>query len=685
MKTSPKFTKISSYKALFLSVGVASLLSITPAIAQNELIPLDDVAGGTFNSEAFAVSGDGTTVVGTGRPVTGLAAFKWTAGTLIEDLGDLAGGATTAQALDVSANGSVIVGQGRSASGPEAFRLTGGVMTGLGDLTGGIFSSIAYGVSDDGLVVVGSSTSTNGTEAFRWVGGVMTGLGDLPGGTFSSVALDTNSDGSIVVGNSLSSATEQAFSWTSGTGMEALGFLAGGANISSANAISSDGSIIVGRSTSAAGLQAFRYDGATMSGIGDLAGGAFSSEAFDVSSNGSVIVGESTSAAGVEAFRWTAETGMETVNDWLTNEGVDTTGYTILSTAQGVSSDGSVVVGSGTTANGTEAFLARVSPIGSGVLNTESVNQSIVESATIVGLSNIAISLPLNGAHHRPLMLEYNNDSNYGGWFTADGAFNDDGDREGYLSNQEAGVYGDFLSKQLRVGFGFGLSKSEQDTNLSGEQELSGEYGIVEVNYSPLRLPVIFGVTGLYGQWDMDATRGYLNGLTPDSSSGTTDLNAGAVRLSTFWQDAGHFKINKLGTITFSPKAAFTISKTKIDGYTETGGGFPVRFDDIDIRSKEARVGVEVGSKLKNKKTEIRVTLEAVSKFDAGNTNVSGDLVGLSSFDLNSASANDTWGRVGLDVDHRFNNDITLSGTTFLSSTGADPDVSGAISLKVPF
>ena len=689
MTTSRKFLKLTSYKSLFLSVGVIGLLSTQPALAQDSLEGLSDLPDGAFNSQAFAVSADGSTVVGFGRPASGASAFRWTSGGGIVDLGDLPGSGIDSQAFGVSSNGSVVVGRGRSTNGNEAFRWTSaGGMVALGDLAGGTYDSRALGVSDDGNVVVGSAGSANGTEAFRWTSaGGLVGLGDLAGSFFQSAAYDTNSDGSIVVGGSTSSNGEEAFRWTSGGGMVGLGFLAGGTSISRANAISSDGSVIVGRSGSSNGTEAFRWNATDgMQIIGDLAGGAYASEAFDVSADGSVIVGESTSAVGTEAFRWTQDSGIETVEDWLAAAGVTTTGFTQLTTAAGVSADGSVIVGTGVSANGTEAFLARVAPVGSGVVNSASFTQTLTENVTIANLSNQSFSLSLNGAHHRPLMLDHNKSSNYGGWVTADGAYNDDGEREGYLANQEAGVYGDFLANKLRLGVGFGISNSRQDTAQGGDQDISGEYGVFEANYRPSpSSSLILGIIGLYGTWDADVERGYLNGGAQDSSNGETDIESGAIKASVFWQDAARIRSNRFGTITFSPKAAFTVTRTEVDGYTETGGGFPVQFDDITTTSQEARLGFEAAGKVNRDKTEIRVTAEAVHKFDSNSSGVSGDVVGLFSFDLRNESDNDTWVRVGLDVDHTFNNGITLGGSSFLSSTGADPDVSGAITLKVPF
>lgn len=69
-------------------------------------------------------------------------------------------------------------------------------------------------------------------------------------------------------------------------------------------------------------------------GLGDLAGGGFSSQAFAISADGSVVVGEGTSALGTEAFRWTIRDGMVGLGTLAGD-----------SQALGVSADGSIVVG----------------------------------------------------------------------------------------------------------------------------------------------------------------------------------------------------------------------------------------------------------------------------------------------------------------------------------------------------
>ncbi len=171
-------------------------------------------------------------------------------------LGDLVGGSFKSDAFDVSSDGSVVVGYGYSASGLEAFRwASGGGMIGLGDLAGGIFNSSASSTSSDGSIIVGYAHSASGKEAFRWAsGGGMIGLGDLAGGGFDSEAIDVSSDGSLVVGNSLSASGYEAFIWDATSGMRSVqdilvnihGLDLTGWKLTGARGISADGNTIVG-------------------------------------------------------------------------------------------------------------------------------------------------------------------------------------------------------------------------------------------------------------------------------------------------------------------------------------------------------------------------------------------------------------------------------------------------------
>lgn len=260
------------------------------------MVGLGDLPGGIFFSEAFGVSGDGSTVVGySNSQVSGISgspfqAFRWTAAGGMEGLGDLPFGAYQSIARSVSDDGSVVVGEGRSqASGSnnEAFLWTaGGGMVGLGGLipgAGAAVSSEALGVSSDGSVIVGRAVSTNGIEAFRWTAdGGMVGLGDLPGHDFFSEATDVSADGSVVVGktrstNGSSIDGSEAFIWDSESGIRSVreilienGVDLTGWTLSTASGISANGNVLVGSGKNPAG----KFEGwrASFTGEGDFGG-----------------------------------------------------------------------------------------------------------------------------------------------------------------------------------------------------------------------------------------------------------------------------------------------------------------------------------------------------------------------------------------------------------------------------
>jgi probable HAF family extracellular repeat protein len=121
----------------------------TPAV----FIPLGFLPGGTA-SEAYAVSHDGSVVVGRARNSAGQwRAVRWSLsdGQILQilDLGTLGG--SESEAYGISADGSVVVGSAINAAGHwRAFRWTAsGGMQDLGH-AGRRYKSVAYGVSADG-------------------------------------------------------------------------------------------------------------------------------------------------------------------------------------------------------------------------------------------------------------------------------------------------------------------------------------------------------------------------------------------------------------------------------------------------------------------------------------------------------------------------------------------------------
>jgi probable HAF family extracellular repeat protein len=242
-------------------------------------------------SRALGVSGDGTTIVGYGQLLnggTGAQSFSWTASTGMVNVGS---GNTNATATN--SDGSVVVGSAVSGCCGQAIRSTASGSVALPNLPGAT-GGTAFGVSGNGSTVVGYSYNNFNpnfsTQAFLWTASTGTvGLGFLPGAV-SRYAYGISADGSTVVGlsNRTGDINDEAFRWTALTGMVGLGFLPGD-DFSRANAVNADGSFVVG-----------------------------------------------TSGYNYKAFVWTQLTGMQSIQDLLIADGLNLTGWDLIS------ADGSV-------------------------------------------------------------------------------------------------------------------------------------------------------------------------------------------------------------------------------------------------------------------------------------------------------------------------------------------------------
>ena len=346
---------------------------------------------GVLHSSVYALSGDGSTVVGTRSVPGGYEAFRWTLTTGVQCLGFAP---SVASAL--SADGSVVVGSGwdgilTSDGGADiiqqAFRWTTqprveaqplgvlpllsaagasrdrSVARGVTDGGGGGSTyaiSYASGISADGSIVTGYS----GNYAFRWTAD--TGLQPLFQGVSSSAATAISHDGSTIVGNVVanSGSPQEAFRWTAANGYEQLGFLpsVSASRYSYANAVSRDGSTIAGISEAGGHARAVQWNAARV--IEDLGvlPGDLKSGAYAVSDDGSTVVGSSsTEGPGYHeaAFLWNASAGMRSLQDILVNAcGLDLQGWTLLN-AEGISADGLTIVGNGLNPAGqSEAWIA---------------------------------------------------------------------------------------------------------------------------------------------------------------------------------------------------------------------------------------------------------------------------------------------------------------------------------------
>ena len=265
--------------------GGAFLFSLTTG----KFTFLGALPGGTVaglaNSQATAVSNDGTVVVGTSgltTPDTTVTehAFRWTRALGMIDLGSLNGADGRSEAAGTDAAGDVVVGMSQTPTSlDDAFRwdLTN-ASTGAGTMIdlGGVVSgseSAATAVSADGTRTVGWAGTQPGNGAIHAVywNGTSGGPHDIGvvAGTTTSRAAAVSGNGAIIVGfssngntgttfyndpnNNAIPSSSVAFRWTAATGMQDLNVLMknagvdlGGAQLLTATTISSDGAFIGG-------------------------------------------------------------------------------------------------------------------------------------------------------------------------------------------------------------------------------------------------------------------------------------------------------------------------------------------------------------------------------------------------------------------------------------------------------
>lgn len=328
-------------------LGVAtSLISTIPVFAQPGLTELRHDNDTTLLA---AVSRDGSTFVGRYESSTiGSRAFRWKP---LVGWTDICQGKATA----TNADGSVVVGQ----SGTLAFRWTAsngfnslGPATYNGSTPG---STDAFAVSDDGSIVVGNS----GYPGCSW--GC---YGNFRGVVWSAATQSWwNPPGRIVSTNTVTGMGNwilggetsyggnyltQVSRWPMLGGQNLVGFVPGGCNsynqfntyVACANI---DGTVLGGNTENwCGGMNAFRWTPST--GFHVIARGAYPAftGVLSMTSDGSKMVGGHLD----RAFIWTSESGLQFLEDYLTQCGTDISGWT-LRNARSISGDGRIIIGDG--------------------------------------------------------------------------------------------------------------------------------------------------------------------------------------------------------------------------------------------------------------------------------------------------------------------------------------------------
>ena len=656
----------ASYRVSTLRAAATLALSVVclapaPASALG-FTDIDDL-GGNY-SYANAVSGNGLVIVGVASDSgSNIGGFRYDS--TMHALGDLGGGYT--EARGVSYNGGIIVGlsmNGSSANRPFRFNVSTGIMSDMGgSLTSGFFNAI----SGDGHVAVGQGSNGSGAFAIQQVDAAApVSLGFLTGGTLSQ-ATGVSNNGSVIVGYSDTASATLAFKYTGGS-MISLGTLTGGTS-SHAWGVSADGATIVGESSTSTTSHAFKFVGGVMSDLGVLAvGGA--SRANATSSTGSIIVGWADVQVGSNleqhAMKYDAVNGMVTLG---------TLGGT-TSYANGVSADGSVIVGSSTIAGDAaqHAFIYT-----SGVmLDWDNWMSSLNGPNSVLAMASQLASLPMEGAHHRPLMSFDHMGKASQVWATGDfGASSRNTDS--HVATGEIGAsttYGDMV-----VGLAAGHGSQNQDLALGGSAHVTGNYVLAEADYRLADKQSIISVVLMSGNWTATTARAYTTGAGTSVSNGTTGVSTESLRLR---YDGPVQPI--AGQLTATPFISTTWTRTKADAYAESGGSFAATFDAQSHTSSEGRLGLTARYAL-TADTTLLVTGEWIHRFDRTSGPLSGvdTATGLLPFSVAGLAPTANQARLGLDVDHKLNANTLLNFSAHVAGFGETPDVSVALSIRRAF
>jgi hypothetical protein len=298
-------------------------------------------------------------------------------------------------------------------------------------------------------------------------------------------------------------------------------------------------------------------------------------------------------------------------------------------------------------------------------------NRTYQTSITLAGL-------PLEGAHHRPMLSFDRMGKESQAWATGDFG-SSSRTRDVHVTTGEAGVNWS-VGKTGLIGFAAGHGEQNADLAFNGSSTTKGDYALVEYDYRPEGTQWIVSLLGMVGSWESKTNRGYTNGPSIDSSFGVADIISRSARLRV---DAP--ALVTYGGFGFAPYASYSVTQTIVGAYAETGGAFPASFNEQSHNSQEGRIGVTASKDL-SAATKLLLAVEAIHRFDGVGPSLTGqDVTGGVSFSLPGVAPRADCVRFGFDVDHKLSADTLLNISAHASTVGEAHDVSAAISIRRAF
>lgn len=356
-------------------------------------------------------------------------------------------------------------------------------------------------------------------------------------------------------------------------------------------------------------------------------------------------------------FRWSKETNMQSIEDWLADAGV-TVDYA-TDTAEYISDDGKVVIGK---TDDDAVYVAR----SGGIIKQEEFYPTLVQvgSSTVQNSVSSANTI-MFGAQGNP-MRNLMGVGERSVWGTVDGGYDNSDISKGGLALGEFG-YGYGLADGITARFSVGGSYSKQDLDAGGFVKQTGYYLSPEVSAN-VASDLYVTVGGYFSRTNIDTSRGYLNGSTQDYSNGSTGADTWGGKIRFDWLNAAN-----LANTDITPYAGLSYARTTVDAYTETGGAFPVRYDETSDHSTIARLGADFVRPM-NDTVRLLAKTEVSYQFEDQSAATSGTLTGISDFNVDGHELKQFWVRGGIGAEF----DVGGGTASFMvnaTTQGQDPTV----------
>ena len=185
-----------------------------------------------------------------------------------------------------------------------------------------------------------------------------------------------------------------------------------------------------------------------------------------------------------------------------------------------------------------------------------------------------------------------------------------------------------------------------------------------------------FALAGTFFDLHADIDRAYMNGASTDISSGSTDGLGGSAEIELGMRFAAG------DAASFMPYANLRASYLRLDGYTETGGGFPAEIDPMEAARTTLRLGLE-------SRFAVSPSCEFFAKAAWGHDlsvdgpDISGNIIGIFDFAVPGTSAANDFVEVALGTSWVTDSGhvaTTLGGA--IGTDGSSPAVFGRLTIN---